>query len=900
MADFIASCACNGRRPRHLATYHWHSRPHLVSKLMRERGVVRFAVAPVGYGKTSLLAEYAEVVFSFEHVFWVDCARPCFLRDLDAGSLAEQFAQRDPRIALVAFDDLPSLDDARADAFSAAMDRLLERGCEVIVSATPAADAFGRRQPDRMTLGARDLLVADAELKDAPCAAAQGRCRASAADRVAALCWGGPDARTRFVEGAAAEDVPVAALASMFEMFAIPAGQIAFKDSGASSALEGGLGAFARAYPHFGIEGESGRYEAPEIDVASIARAFRPKLASVARARGMACADELAIEIADRLVAARRAGRACEVVGALGSRCAQEAWLARRSAQLVDLCCLLPATDLYSRIDIGRSGDAARLRADQAMRYALLGDRPKARSLALSAVRCPTATLETLAASAIVAALGADGSAVRDELRPIRRALDERGGSERLERAALRGCGEPCDDRIRAAALVALAFADGPSALESAWQRICSADPPPAVLAAGAFVGLRLVSRCAPSDAPDAHGGSARGGAREVSGCADAFRRALMGYLEQVRCDCAHGDALVFSAVCALGEGEGQRDERGPCAGVRADAGFEDAPLAPDVLAAAARTERLVAADRIAYARRLGRPGRHDAVVHARSDGAAGAPGRDAAESGSAPASPLGDGVPPLRVRLFGGLEVFVGDLPANPKYLRRQKTKALLAILALNAGKEVPRPRLSRDLWPESDPDTARKNLYTIWSQLRHALMLPDGSCPYLEKLQHGYRLSDRGLACDVSRVDDLCRALLLGKADGIGWDRTLEELESLYVGELMPCETESRIIVKRRAECHEKVIDALVAASGRLIEEGDLRSALWFARDAFDWERGREDVYATLMRAQIASGQRVSAVSTYFQCRRFLAEELGLDPSGDTVDLYRSVIEEEAPMEW
>ena len=45
--------------------------------------------------------------------------------------------------------------------------------------------------------------------------------------------------------------------------------------------------------------------------------------------------------------------------------------------------------------------------------------------------------------------------------------------------------------------------------------------------------------------------------------------------------------------------------------------------------------------------------------------------------------------------------------------------------------------------------------------------------------------------------------------------------------------------------------------------------------------------------MQAQIDAGQRAAAIDTYFTCRRYLADELGIDPSTALVRLYRSVIE-------
>ena len=141
MSDFLMSCACKGRRPKYVASSAPNSRPHLVAELLRSRDVARFLVAPSGFGKSTVAAEYAQVVFSFKHTFWVNCESPCFLRDLDAGIIASRIAEVDGAASLVVFDDLPRMDAMRVEAFSQVIDNLLAAGNEVLATCTPSCDA---------------------------------------------------------------------------------------------------------------------------------------------------------------------------------------------------------------------------------------------------------------------------------------------------------------------------------------------------------------------------------------------------------------------------------------------------------------------------------------------------------------------------------------------------------------------------------------------------------------------------------------------------------------------------------------------------------------------------------------------------------------------------------------
>ena len=122
---YLENAACNGRRPKKIGPQRIYSRPRLVKRLVAERDVARFVVAPSGFGKTSLGLEYAASMFSFRGVHWLDCSSPCFLRDLDAGIIAKTLIARPAQLDLVVFDDVPFLADARSECFSHEMDALL-------------------------------------------------------------------------------------------------------------------------------------------------------------------------------------------------------------------------------------------------------------------------------------------------------------------------------------------------------------------------------------------------------------------------------------------------------------------------------------------------------------------------------------------------------------------------------------------------------------------------------------------------------------------------------------------------------------------------------------------------------------------------------------------------------
>ena len=257
-----------------------------------------------------------------------------------------------------------------------------------------------------------------------------------------------------------------------------------------------------------------------------------------------------------------------------------------------------------------------------------------------------------------------------------------------------------------------------------------------------------------------------------------------------------------------------------------------------------------------------------------------------------------GSSAPILYVRLLGGLDVRIGEQQVDMQAFSRQKTKTLLALLVLARGRELSRERLLETLWPDSPHGCAIKNFYSVWSQLKRGLDY-EGTCPYLLRDQGGVRLDARLLRSDVAELDSICRALSFGEIDLDRWRDHLEAIDGSYSGDLLPSESVNDDIAAARRRLRINLVDSLVCASGRLLESGEPRAALWFAREAAGRDRSREDACAALMEAQLGAGQRAAAIDTYLSCRRYLVEELGIDPSPSIVALYRSAVEAEEALE-
>ena len=239
--------------------------------------------------------------------------------------------------------------------------------------------------------------------------------------------------------------------------------------------------------------------------------------------------------------------------------------------------------------------------------------------------------------------------------------------------------------------------------------------------------------------------------------------------------------------------------------------------------------------------------------------------------------------------RLLGSLEVEQG---AKAVEIGGQKQRAVLAILALNAGRVVSTDRLVDLLWGEQPPKTAVTSLQNFISQLRKAL----GANLVLTK-SPGYLLNVPADEVDVNRFERL-----LGEARSLEPEsrgRKLREALELCRGDPLAdfsfepfAESEIARLEELRSAALEDRIEAdleggasaeLIGELEGLVRENPLRERL----------RGQ------LMLALYRSGRQAEALRAYQEARRALVDELGIEPSHALQQLHASILRQESALQ-
>ncbi|MDX1616771.1 MAG: BTAD domain-containing putative transcriptional regulator [Candidatus Promineifilaceae bacterium] len=237
----------------------------------------------------------------------------------------------------------------------------------------------------------------------------------------------------------------------------------------------------------------------------------------------------------------------------------------------------------------------------------------------------------------------------------------------------------------------------------------------------------------------------------------------------------------------------------------------------------------------------------------------------------------------PLTIRLLGSPQVTVGEQFLS---FPTRKVLAMLVYLVVEGGRPS-RETLMALLWPESAPEKAALTLRGTLSRLRRSLQ-PAGDLI----------ISDGGkVGFDFAKPSDIDLARL-AMADQP--ENTLDELRCILAldrGEFLEGFTlpdapgfDSWATIQREA-CQRQLDVVYDRYSQHLLAIHDNTAAVstaarWVSRSPFS-----EQAYRRLMAAQALNGQRLAALQTYEQLRVTLRQELGVEPSRETVVLADSI---------
>ncbi|WP_433565644.1 BTAD domain-containing putative transcriptional regulator [Nocardia sp. CA-151230] len=241
---------------------------------------------------------------------------------------------------------------------------------------------------------------------------------------------------------------------------------------------------------------------------------------------------------------------------------------------------------------------------------------------------------------------------------------------------------------------------------------------------------------------------------------------------------------------------------------------------------------------------------------------------------------------------ILGPIEARRAD--GGPFPIGGPQVRALLAVLALDAGRVVGRERLIDDLYGSEPPGEVGHALQSQVSRLRRALRTGVGDGEFVESAGAGYRL-----AVDPESVDALRFARLAEQGRKALRDRDsgaamtlLDEALGLWRGPALADVRDAPFAESQGARLDEARLAAEEDRAEAALAVGDPQAVVATLSELVAAHPLRERARALLMRALYAAGRQAEALESFEAGRRLLADELGADPSAELMDAHLAIL--------
>ena len=229
------------------------------------------------------------------------------------------------------------------------------------------------------------------------------------------------------------------------------------------------------------------------------------------------------------------------------------------------------------------------------------------------------------------------------------------------------------------------------------------------------------------------------------------------------------------------------------------------------------------------------------------------------------------------------GLQVDGQNGPDLPR-----KTRALLAVLAVDDAKPVSRETLAELIWPGRGPEQSKNSLKEALYNLRKPLRAHD------VVVNH-----DGGLALGAGVTTDIATFRRLASATELP---ILHRAADAYGGPLMagfrtPEDDFNDWLAASRAAEEKKALSVLARIADLCTANGDAAGAMAAAERMFAIDRLDEEIHWRLLESYAAAGRRAEALRHYDAISEVLKRELGTTPDARTRAIVKRLRQEMDP---
>lgn len=239
-----------------------------------------------------------------------------------------------------------------------------------------------------------------------------------------------------------------------------------------------------------------------------------------------------------------------------------------------------------------------------------------------------------------------------------------------------------------------------------------------------------------------------------------------------------------------------------------------------------------------------------------------------------------------LHIQLLGDFQILDQGQPVQG--LRSRRMQTLLAYLLLHRHAPQSRQRIAFLFWPDTSEAQARANLRNLLHRLRETW--PESQA-YLDISPHTllWRISPD---CQLDVADFESR---LAQAEAAAHESDaihhLRAVVELYQGDLLP-DMYDEWLAPERSRLRQAYLLTLERVVTLLEDGRDYQTAIHYAHRMLNAEPLSEAAHRQLMRLHMLARDRAGALRAYHACATILQNELGVEPSAATCQVYEQIL--------
>ncbi|MDL2224916.1 hypothetical protein LJC20_01740 [Eubacteriales bacterium OttesenSCG-928-M02] len=252
-----------------------------------------------------------------------------------------------------------------------------------------------------------------------------------------------------------------------------------------------------------------------------------------------------------------------------------------------------------------------------------------------------------------------------------------------------------------------------------------------------------------------------------------------------------------------------------------------------------------------------------------------------------------------VRVKMLGGFSVYCGEIPIVTERSRNSKVVQLLEYLLVMRHRPVPQEELTEILLTDVDSDNLNNVLKNLVYRLRKLFLVdgvPDIEFIYYKKGCYGFS-QEASTWVDVEQFTQVAEQV---RDMNLPEERRLalcEEALSLYAGDFLPRLSGEPWAMVRTVQLQGIYRDCVQIAYDLLAEKGDFLRVLELVHKATTLYPYDEALHGLHISCLFELKRYKEALHEYEIVANMLMDELGIRPSQELQELYKSISQRMQP---